>query len=129
VTRHGRAVAYSAAAYGLAIIGFGLAETLPLALLALAAAGAADMSSGIFRAVLWNQTIPDAVRGRMAGIEQLSYSIGPTLGTTRSGLVAAVSSVKFSIVSGGVVVVAGTAVLCALLPRFWAFDAKPKVSA
>jgi MFS family permease len=129
VTRHGRAVAYSAAAYGLAIIGFGLAGTLPLALLALAAAGAADMSSGIFRAVLWNQTIPDAVRGRMAGIEQLSYSIGPTLGTTRSGLVAAVSSVKFSIVSGGVVVVAGTAVLCALLPRFWAYDAKPKVSA
>jgi len=69
------------------------------------------------------------VRGRMAGIEQLSYSIGPTLGTARSGLVAGVSSVKFSIVSGGIVVVAGTAVLCALLPRFWAYDAKPKVSA
>ena len=34
---------------------------------------------------LWNQTIPDHMRGRLAGIEQLSYSIGPTLGTTRSG--------------------------------------------
>ena len=59
---------------------FGFAGSLPLALLALAAAGAADMSSGIFRATMWNQTIPDAMRGRMAGIEQLSYSIGPTLG-------------------------------------------------
>jgi len=125
VTRHGRAVAVSAGAYGVAIVGFGLADSLALALIALAAAGAADMSSGIFRAVMWNQTIPDAMRGRMAGIEQLSYSIGPTLGTTRSGLVAAVSSVRFSIVSGGVVVVAGTVLLCALLPRFWAYDAAP----
>ena len=87
------------------------------------------MSSGIFRAVMWNQTIPDAMRGRMAGIEQLSYSIGPTLGTTRSGLVAAVSSVRFSIVSGGIVVVAGTALLCALLPRFWAYDAASRRAA
>ena len=84
------------------------------------------MSSGIFRATMWNQTIPDAMRGRMAGIEQLSYSIGPTLGTTRSGLVAGLSSVKFSIVSGGVVVVAGTVLLCALLPRFWGYDAAPE---
>jgi MFS family permease len=126
VGHHGRAIAYSAGAYGLAIIAFGLAGSLPLALLALAAAGAADMSSGIFRATMWNQTIPDAMRGRMAGIEQLSYSIGPTLGTTRSGLVAGLSSVKFSIVSGGIVVVAGTALLCALLPRFWGYDAAPE---
>ena len=41
------------------------------------APGAADMSSGIFRSTLWNQTIPDSLRGRLAGIEQLSYSIGP----------------------------------------------------
>jgi hypothetical protein len=87
------------------------------------------MSSGIFRAVIWNQTIPDAMRGRMAGIEQLSYSIGPTLGTTRSGLVAAVGGVRLSIVSGGLVVVAGTALLCALLPRFWAYEAAGETQA
>jgi MFS family permease len=124
VRRHGKAIAISAGAYGAAIVAFGLADSLPLALVALAAAGAADMSSGIFRQTLWNQTIPDHMRGRLAGIEQLSYSIGPTLGTARSGAVASVTSVPFSIVSGGAVCVAGTVVLCSLLPRFWRYEAE-----
>ena len=41
-------------------------------LLFLAIAGGADMVSGIFRSAIWNQTIPDDIRGRMAGIELLS---------------------------------------------------------
>jgi hypothetical protein len=73
VTRHGRAVAVSAALGGAAIAGFGLAGPLPLALAFLAIAGAADMSSGIFRSTMWNQTIPDGLRGRLAGM----YSIVP----------------------------------------------------
>jgi MFS family permease len=124
VHRHGKAVAVSAGAYGAAIVAFGLADALPLALMALAAAGAADMSSGIFRQTLWNQTIPDHMRGRLAGIEQLSYSIGPTLGTARGGALAALTTVRFSIVSGGVACVAGTLVLAALMPRFWRYDAE-----
>jgi len=123
VRRHGKAVALSAAAYGAAILAFGLAGSLPLALVALAVAGAADMSSGIFRQTLWNQTIPDHMRGRLAGIEQLLWSIGPTLGTARSGALASVTSVRFSIASGGVLCLAGTAVLCALLPCFWRYEA------
>ena len=59
VRHHGRAIAWAAAAWGVAIIGFGLAPPLWLALLALVAAGAADMISGLFRTTLWNQTIPD----------------------------------------------------------------------
>jgi MFS family permease len=124
VHRHGKAVAISAGAYGAAIVAFGLAGSLPAALLALAAAGAADMSSGIFRQTLWNQTIPDHMRGRLAGIEQLSYSIGPTLGTARSGAVAALTSVRFSIASGGIACIAGTVILSALMPRFWRYDAE-----
>jgi MFS family permease len=123
VTRHGRAIALSAALGGAAVAGFGFAGSLPLALLLLAGAGAADMSSGIFRSTLWNQTIPDSLRGRLAGIEQLSYSIGPTLGTTQSGALAALTSVRTSLVAGGVLCVAGTAILCVLLPRFWRYDA------
>jgi MFS family permease len=129
VRRHGKAIALSAGAYGAAIVAFGFAGSLPLALVALAAAGAADMSSGIFRQTLWNQTIPDHMRGRLAGIEQLSYSIGPTLGTARSGAVASVTSVPFSIVTGGAVCIAGTVALCSLLPRFWRCDATKPVSA
>ena len=56
-------------------------------------AGGADMSSGIFRSTMWNQTIPPDVRGRMAGIEMLSYSIGPLLGQVRSS--AAASPIVF----------------------------------
>ncbi len=78
---------------------------------------------------LWNQTIPDQLRGRLAGIEQLSYSIGPTLGTTQSGAVAAATSVRTSLGVGGVLCVAGTVVLCTLLPRFWNYEARDPVSA
>ena len=129
VRRQGRAIAISAGLYGLAILAFGLADALPLALVALAAAGAADASSQIFRQTLWNQTIPDRMRGRLAGIEQLSYSIGPTLGTARGGTVASFTSVPFSIAAGGAVCVVGTIALVAMLPRFWRFETSERVSA
>jgi MFS family permease len=129
VTRHGRAVAISAALGGVAVGLFGVAGSLPLAVVLLALAGAADMSSGIFRATMWNQTIPDSLRGRLAGIEQLSYSIGPTLGQTQSGALAALTSVRTSLVAGGAACVVGTVVLCALMPRFWRYDAAPVAQA
>ncbi len=118
---HGRAIALAAAAWGVSIIGFGFAPSLWLALLCLVAAGAADMVSGIFRGTMWNQTIPDGMRGRLAGIEMISYTSGPALGNLESGVVGALAGVRASVVSGGVLCVAGTVVLCALLPRFWAY--------
>ncbi|HSP65758.1 MAG TPA: hypothetical protein VLO10_06175, partial [Candidatus Deferrimicrobium sp.] len=121
VRHHGRAIACAAAAWGVAIIGFGFAPTLWLAFIALVAAGAADMVSGIFRGTMWNQTIPDAMRGRLAGIEMISYSSGPALGNFESGVVGALAGVRASVVSGGVLCVAGTVVLCGLLPTFWAY--------
>ena len=123
VRRHGRAIGLAAAAWGAAIIGFGLAPTLWVALLALTAAGAADMVSGLFRMTLWNQTIPDAMRGRLAGIEMISYSSGPALGNLEAGIVGTLAGVRASVVSGGVLCVLGTAVVCAVLPRFWRYRA------
>jgi MFS family permease len=123
VHRHGRAISIAAALWGLAIVGFGLAPWLWLALLGLAAAGAADMVSGIFRMTMWNQTIPDHLRGRLASIELLSYTSGPLLGNAEAGAAASLVGLRASVVSGGalcVVAVAGTA---AALPAFWAYDA------
>ena len=58
----------------------------------LALAGAADMVSGIFRVTMWNQTIPDEFRGRLAGIELLSYTSGPMIGNATGGADGAISA-------------------------------------
>ena len=102
VRRHGVAIAVSAATWGLLITGFGLAPDIWAALGFLVLAGGADMASGIFRDTLWNQTIPDRLRARMAGLELLSYGLGPSAGQIRAGAVASVTSAQFSIASGGV---------------------------
>ena len=64
----------------MAIALFGFADALWLALLCLALAGGADAISGVFRATIWNETIPDRLRGRLAGVEMISWSSGPMLG-------------------------------------------------
>ncbi|MGI8699674.1 MAG: MFS transporter [Nocardioidaceae bacterium] len=109
VHRHGRAVVISAIVWGGSIGLVGLAPNVWWALLALVAAGAGDMVSGIFRSTIWNQTIPDSMRGRLAGIEMLSYSLGPLGGQARSGLVADAWSVRGAIASGGILCVGGGA--------------------
>ena len=106
------------------MIAFGLAPGLPLALAGLVVAGAADIVSGMFRSVIWNQTIPDRLRGRLAGIEQVSYSSGPLLGNVEAGVVASLAGLRASIVSGGVLCVAGVAVAALLLPAFRRYDAR-----
>lgn len=124
IHRHGLAVIVAAVVWGVAIIGFGLAPGLVAALAFLALAGAADMMSGLFRNVIWNQTIPDSLRGRLASIEMLSYTSGPALGNFEAGLVASLFSVRVSIVSGGILCVVGC-LLCALaLPAFRNYEAR-----
>ncbi len=124
VHRHGWGVILAACVWGAAMAGFGLAASLPPALLFLTAAGGADAVSGIFRTAIWNRTIPDRLRGRLASIELLSYSTGPLLGDAEAGVVAALFSVRASIVSGGLLCLAGCAVCALLLPGFRAFDAR-----
>jgi MFS family permease len=124
VNRHGLAVTLAATAWGVAIIGFGLAGRLWIALLFLAIAGGADMISGLFRMTIWNQTIPDHLRGRLAGIEMISYLTGPYLGNGEAGLVASLFGLRASVVSGGVMCVAGSGLLALLLPRFLRYDGR-----
>jgi MFS family permease len=124
VHRHGMGVIVAATIWGLAIVGFGIVPGLVAALVFLAIAGAADAMSGVFRQVIWNQTIPDSLRGRLASIELLSYSIGPTLGNFESGVVASLFSIRVSIVSGGVLCVVGCLACAVLLPAFRKYDAR-----
>jgi MFS family permease len=123
IRRHGLAIALSAAGWGAAMGLVGLAPDVWVALGCLALAGGADECSGVFRDAMWKQSIPDHLRGRMAGIELLSYAAGPPAGQLRSGAVAAVTSVRFSLASGGVACIAGASLVLAALPAFRRYHA------
>ena len=129
VHHHGRAIVIAAAAYGACIALAGLAPSFGVALVCFAMAGAADMISAVFRGTVWNQTIPEHMRGRLAGIEMLSYSVGPLGGQVRAGFVADAWSVRGSIVSGGVACVGGVLLTAALLRDFWSYDNRTDVHA
>ncbi|MGD0678828.1 MAG: MFS transporter, partial [Polyangiaceae bacterium] len=122
IHRHGAAVVIAAAIWGLAIVALGFAGSLLVAVTCLAIAGAADMVSGMFRQTIWNQTVPNEMRGRLAGVEMISYMTGPLLGNARAGAVASAFGVSFSIGSGGVVCVAGVLLCVPLLPAFWRYQ-------
>ncbi|MEA2123918.1 MAG: hypothetical protein QOI80_700 [Solirubrobacteraceae bacterium] len=123
VRRQGRAIVLAAAGWGAAIVAFGFAGSLPLALVALAVAGGFDAVSGLFRFTLWNQTIPDHLRGRLAGLEMVSWGAGPGLGDLEAGSIAGLTSIKTAIVSGGIACVAGCAATGAALPALWRYEA------
>ncbi|MEU0034891.1 MFS transporter [Streptomyces sp. NPDC006333] len=124
VHRHGRMVALAAACWGLAMVGAGAVHDVGTVLLFLALAGSFDMVSGIFRGAMWDQTIPDELRGRLAGIELLSYSVGPQLGQVRAGGTAAWTSVRTSIWAGGVICVAAVGLLGLCLPGLMKYDVR-----
>ena len=119
---HGRAVILGAIGWGLAIAGAGLSTSLLLVLIFLTIAGAFDMISALFRANIWNQTIPDHFRGRLAGIELLSYSVGPLAGQLRAATIASATSLSFSVTSGGVLCAIVVAFLAFFLPKMWKYD-------
>ncbi|MFF8612038.1 MFS transporter [Streptomyces sp. NPDC015350] len=124
VRRHGLFVVFGAAVWGLAIAGAGWFGNVWLVLVCLAVAGAGDMLSGLGRSTIWNQTIPEELRGRLAGIEVLSYSVGPQLGQVRAGAMAGWTGTRAAIWSGGVACVASVALLAATLPKLLTYDSE-----
>ena len=118
VRRQGLAVLVAVAAWGVAIVGFGLATAMWVAVLMLAAAGAADMVSAVFRNSILQVATPDAMRGRLNGVFIAVVAGGPRLGDVEAGAVAAATSAQFSVVSGGVACIFGVVLLAALVPAF-----------
>ena len=119
---YGRAIMWAAIGWGVAIALSGATNYLWLVLLFLTLAGASDMISALFRSAMWNQTIPDNFRGRLAGIELLSYSIGPLAGQMRAASMAAVTTLSISVTSGGIICVVVVLLLASFLPDFRKFD-------
>lgn len=129
IKRHGAAVIIAATCWGLAMVAFGFAPSLLLMLLFLAIAGAADGVSGIFRLTIWNETIPDKIRGRMASLEMVSYMSGPLLGNTYAGFIASVTTTHIAITSGGSLCVVAVLLSAILLPGFWRYNRNQKPNA
>jgi MFS family permease len=122
VRRQGLIVYVSVVAWGAALVVFGLADALWLALVALAAAGAADSVSGIFRTAILQTATPTHMLGRLHGVELAVVASGPSLGDIEAGALAALTSVQFSIVFGGLACIAGVGAMALLMPQFARYD-------
>lgn len=119
VSRRGRVVVLSVVLWGMAIAAFGFVPFLPVALALLALAGGADVVSAVFRNTILQLTVPDVLRGRLSSIHTAVVGGGPRLGDVESGAVAAVTSIRFSVVSGGVACVLGAFALARSMPELW----------
>ena len=124
VRRQGLGVSIAAGAWGVAIAVFGLTNSLLPAMGALAFAGAADFVSAVLRDAILLTAAPDELRGRLSGIELAQVASAPALGNLEAGVVASLTSVRTSIVSGGILTVVGTVAVAAALPALLRHDAR-----
>ena len=120
--RHGKAVVFGALGWGVAIVIAGTSNSLPVVIGSLVVAGAFDQVSAMFRSFIWNQSIPDELRGRLAGIEMISYLVGPLGGQARAGGMAAMTSLRTSIIGGGFLCIGFVALIASAMPKFRNYD-------
>jgi MFS family permease len=123
VRHQGRAVIVAVIVWGAAIAGFGVATWLPLGLALLAVAGAADVISAVFRNTILQLSVPDALRGRLLSVHIAVVTGGPQIGDAEAGAVAALTSPRVSVVSGGLACIAGALLLVRLVPELARYDA------
>jgi len=121
--KHGLVILVAAAVWSACMVGFGLSSSFPIAMCFLVLAGYADMVSGVFRQTIWNQTIPTELRGRLAGIEMISYLSGPMLGNTQLGVLSSFLGIQRAITASSVVGLAGVAACAGLIPKFRRYTA------
>jgi MFS family permease len=129
VRRQGLGVVLTASLWGVAIAAFGFAQRFWLALVLLAVAGLGDQMSAILRSVMLYRITPNELLGRVSGIEFMQVAAAPSVGNLEAGALAAATSLTFSIVSGGVLCVAGCAVVALAFPALVRYDAKAPLAA
>ena len=118
IERQGRAVIVAVVGWGLAITAFGWTAWLPAALIFLALAGWADVVSAVLRTTMVQLAVPDALRGRLTGLQTALVTGAPRLGDVEAGAVAAGFGTAVSVISGGLGCVTGALVIARLLPEF-----------
>jgi hypothetical protein len=122
VRRQGVGIVIAATLWGVAITVFGFATTLPVAIVLLAAAGCADAFSAVMRGTITFSTTPDAYQGRVSAAYLAQVTSAPRLGNVAAGGVASLTSIRFSIVSGGIASVVGCLLLVLFIPALIRYD-------
>jgi MFS family permease len=124
VHRQGVAVLVAIVAWGASIALFGASDSLVLGLVMLAAAGASDMVSAVFRNAILQSAAPDEMRGRLGGVFIVVVAGGPRLGDGRVGLSAELVGPQGAVVAGGLLCIGLTAACAAAVPRFRRYDVR-----
>ncbi|MEB3366255.1 MFS transporter [Saccharopolyspora mangrovi] len=123
ITRHGVGVTLAVVAWGVAIIGFGFADSLWLAVVFLALGGGADLVSMVYRSSILQAAATDEMRGRIQGVFTVVVAGGPRLADTLHGLAGAALGTGTAVLIGGVLVVLAAGLSAACLPAFWKYKA------
>jgi MFS family permease len=119
IRRLGFAIMIAVIVWGAAITAFGLVgSNLGLGLVFLAIAGGADVVSAVFRQTVQQLTVPDGLRGRISSLNIFVVAGGPRLGDFEGGAVASIFTPTASVVSGGLLCLAGVAMIAVTVPRF-----------
>jgi MFS family permease len=129
VRRQGLGVVVTASLWGVAIAAFGFAEQFWLALLLLGLAGLCDQMSAILRSVMLYRITPNHMLGRVSGIEFMQVAAAPSIGNLEAGALASATSIRFSVVSGGVFCVVGCLLLALTFPALVRYDSRADAGA
>lgn len=119
--RYGVFIICSAALWSLSLAFVGLVPSFHLILFGLFCAGFFDMVSGVFRMSLWNETIPEFIRGRIAGFEMLSYMSGPLLGNALLGFLADIVGIQTALFWGALCSLTLLGLFNFYLPALWRY--------
>ncbi|EZP56712.1 MULTISPECIES: MFS transporter [unclassified Sphingomonas] len=103
--------------FAVAVLTFGLSRYFPLSLAALIVAGGADMVSVYVRQSLIQLHTPDAMRGRVSAVSQLTISASNELGEAESGLMASLLGPVGAVAFGGVAAIIVTLLWARLFPE------------
>ncbi|MBV9120078.1 MAG: MFS transporter [Chloroflexi bacterium] len=112
------------AGWGLSVLALGVAHSLWLASLALVAGGLFDGYSVVARGTMVQTVTPDELRGRVSAIFSMSAASSNYLGDLEAGAVASATSPAFSILSGGVAVLASVGLLAYAFPDLRRYRAR-----
>lgn len=121
IPRHGAGVTCAVIAWGVAVVGFGLAGSLWWAVLFLVLGGGADLVSMVYRGSMLQAAATDDMRGRMQGVFTVVVSGGPRLADALHGSAGALVGTPLAVAGGGVLVVLAAAFAAMALPAFWRY--------